>query len=345
MNIVFRADASILIGTGHVMRCLTLADVLKSQGAECHFICCRDVGHAIDFIRLRGHTAHGLSDLDGCVAGIDVAQDAAQTRAIVNGLRPEWLIVDHYQLGQEWECQIRSAVKRLFVIDDIGRAHSCDVLLDQNFRNPTHQRYRSSLVEGTQLLLGSEFALLRPEFATFRAQALQRRDGMLTRLLVSMGGTDPSNETCKALAGVRHAWEPAWAVDVVVGASNPHLASVAAACDRLPNASLHIQAANMAELMATADCAITAGGSTTWERCCLGLPGLVTVVSSDQLAIAEAVARAGAQVLLGWNNAVTAQDYAKSVAALGPIRLCEMATAAAAICDGRGAQRVAALLH
>jgi UDP-2,4-diacetamido-2,4,6-trideoxy-beta-L-altropyranose hydrolase len=345
MNIVFRADASISIGTGHVMRCLTLADVLKSQGAECHFICCQAVGHAIDFIRLRGHTAHGLSDLDSCVAGIDVAQDAAQTRAIVDGLHPEWLIVDHYQLGQHWECQIRSAVKRLFVIDDIGRTHSCDVLLDQNFRNPTHTCYRRSIAEGTQLLLGSEFALLRPEFATLRAQALQRRDGMLTRLLVSMGGTDPSNETCKVLAGLQDAWESAWAVDVVVGGGNPHLTSVAAACARLPNASLHVQAANMAELMLAADCAITAGGSTTWERCCLGLPALVTVVSHDQFAIAEAVAGAGAQVLLGWNDVVTAQDYAKSVAALSDIRLCEMSTAAAAICDGRGAKRVAARLH
>jgi UDP-2,4-diacetamido-2,4,6-trideoxy-beta-L-altropyranose hydrolase len=345
MNVIFRADASVVIGTGHVMRCLTLADVLKSRGATCHFICRGDSGHALDFIRMRGHDAHGLPSSDSSPPVLDVSEDATLTRALARGLRPEWLIVDHYSLGQEWECQVRSVARRLFVIDDIGRAHRCDVLLDQNFRNPVHARYRQSLATKTLLLLGSEFALLRPEFATLRTLALQRRTGALTRLLVSMGGTDPGNETSKVLAGLEARWHPEWALDVVVGASNPHLNAVADACERIPNTSLHVQAANMAELMLAADCAISAGGSTTWERCCLGLPALVAVVSDDQLAIADAVAKAGAQILLGWNSALSDRSYAESVAALTPVSLRKMATAAAAICDGRGAERVAERLH
>lgn len=345
INVVFRADASVSIGTGHVMRCLTLADVLKSRGAMCHFICRQDLGHALEFIRMRGYVAHSLPDSDSFTGGSDLSGDAMLTRALVTELNPEWLIVDHYGLGQEWECQIRSAAKRLFVIDDIGRAHRCDMLLDQNFHNPTHARYRRSLDDNTQLLLGSEFALVRPEFSALRTHALQRRRGALIRLLVSMGGSDPGNETGKVLDGLEMGWQPGWALDVVAGGSNPHLNSVAAACDRLPNASLHIQTANMAELMLAADCAITAGGATTWERCCLGLPGLVTVVSNDQLAISEAVARTGAQVLLGWNSTLTGADYAKSIAALTPVSLREMSAAAAAICDGRGAERVAERLH
>jgi UDP-2,4-diacetamido-2,4,6-trideoxy-beta-L-altropyranose hydrolase len=345
MNVVFRADASISIGTGHVMRCLSLADALKSRGAECHFICSEDSGHALDFIRLRGHAAYALPDDNRFPAGADYSRDAAETLAILSKLNPRWLIVDHYLLGEEWECQIRAAVKKLLVIDDIGRAHQCDVLLDQNFHNPIHARYRQTLSAATQLLLGPEFALLRPEFATLRSRALQRRNGSLTRLLVSMGGSDPGNETSKVLAGLSAGWQTEWVLEVVVGGSNPHLNSVAEACRRLPNASLHVQAANMAQLMLAADCAIGAGGSTTWERCCLGLPALVTVVSNDQLAIAEAVAQAGAQVLLGWNSALLARDYAKSIAALTPVGLREMSAAAAAICDGLGAERVAARLQ
>jgi len=345
MNVVFRADASIFIGTGHVMRCLSLADALKSRGAECHFICNPDTGHALDLIRLRGHAAYALPGDECCAPGADFSEDAAQTRVIVSKLNADWLIVDHYLLGQEWECQIRSAVRKLLVIDDLGRAHQCDVLLDQNFHNPIHARYRQTLASDTQLLLGSEFALLRPEFATLRVPALQRRNGSLSRLLVSMGGSDPDNETNKVLTGLGAGWQAEWTLDVVVGSSNPHRSCVAEACRRLPNARLHVQAANMAELMLAADCAISAGGGTTWERCCLGLPALVTVVSNDQLAIAEAVAQAGAQVLLGGNSDLAARDYAKSIAALTPVGLREMSRAAAAICDGRGAERVAARLQ
>jgi UDP-2,4-diacetamido-2,4,6-trideoxy-beta-L-altropyranose hydrolase len=339
-----RADASISIGAGHVMRCLTLADVLKSQGAACLFICRLQPGHLFDLIRARGHAILAVSD-GGSEVGRNWAADAAQTRSAIGGLYPDWLIVDHYQLGLEWECEIKSAAARLLAIDDIGRAHRCDILLDQNLHNSVHALYRRSLNDETQLLLGSEFALVRPEFTNLRTQALRRRHGSLTRLLVTMGGSDPGNETSKVLEGLQAGWQSEWTVDVVVGGSNPYVNSVADACARLPNVTLHVQTEKMAELMLAADCAITAGGSTTWERCCLGLPALVTVLSDDQLAIAEAVAKAGAQVILGRDSELVAADYAGSIAALTPVSLREMSAAAAAICDGRGAERVAARLH
>src|ERR1700726_5050917 len=115
MNVVFRTDASTSIGSGHVMRCLSLADALKIRGAECYFICTQESGHALDFIRSRGHAAYALPRDDRCAPGVDCSRDAAQTRAIVTKLKPEWLIVDPYLLGQEWECQIRSAVNKLLV--------------------------------------------------------------------------------------------------------------------------------------------------------------------------------------------------------------------------------------
>jgi UDP-2,4-diacetamido-2,4,6-trideoxy-beta-L-altropyranose hydrolase len=325
------------------MRCLALADAMKRRGTECHFVCREDNGDALQSIRLRGHNAHGLPGATTSTS--DFSADAAQTRAIVAALHPEWLVVDHYLLGRKWESEVRSATTRLFVIDDIGRAHTCDLLLDQNFQNPIHTLYRKSLGADTQLLLGPEFALLRPEFAVLRSDAMRRPRESLVRILVSMGGTDPGNETGKVLAGIMGGWQAPWLVDVVVGRCNPHLKAIADACTRMPNATLHVQTEKMAELMLAADCAITAGGSTTWERCCLGLPALVTVVSADQRMIAEAVAKAGAQVLLGCDSDLAAHDYAASLAALSPISLRDMSAAAASICDGVGAERVAARLH
>jgi UDP-2,4-diacetamido-2,4,6-trideoxy-beta-L-altropyranose hydrolase len=345
-TVVFRADASVTIGTGHVIRCLALADALKSRGVDCHFVCREQTGNLLDSIQGRGHVVHPLTGPPGGDTAADWSVDARRSGAVLEALQPDWLVVDHYELGQGWERQIRPSVGRLMAIDDIGRPHLCDVLLDQNFPNPMHGRYGPSATGDALLLLGPQFALVRPEFAALRPFALSRRDGSLRRVLVSMGGSDPEGETTKALTGLAaSSGGSQWAVDVVVGAGNPHRRSVEEACARLPNARLHVQTSRMADLMAAADCAITAGGSTSWERCCLGLPALVTAVSPDQLAIAESLADAGVQVFMGRNSGLTSDDYAAALGELTAAWLREMSACAAEICDGRGVERVAERLQ
>lgn len=339
-TVVFRADASVAIGAGHVMRCLTLADALSGSGALCHFLCRELAGSLHQVIRGRGHQAHTLAVVGGEETAFDWAVDARQSRAVLDTMQADWLVVDHYGLGQEWERCVRPAVGKLMAIDDLGRHHLCDLLLDQNYPNPQHDRYEMSTPRDA-LLLGPRYALLRPEFAALRPLALSRRNGSLRRVLVSMGATDPGDETTKVLTGLAAYTEPNWAVDVVVGSGNPHRRSVEEACARLPSGSLHVQTSAMAALMAAADCAIGAAGSTSWERCCLGLPAMVTVVSEDQLPIAESLAEAGAHVLMGWNFAVSADDYAAALGGVTAPRLREMSERAAAICDGRGVGRVA----
>jgi UDP-2,4-diacetamido-2,4,6-trideoxy-beta-L-altropyranose hydrolase len=265
--------------------------------------------------------------------------DARATCERLAGLAVDWLIVDHYGLGIEWEQAVGVCARNLLVIDDIGRDHECTLLLDQNWPNPMHDHYRRTLAESS-LLLGPQYALLRAEFAASRATALQRRTGALDRILVSMGGSDPTNATAKALAGLEAAWQDSWHVDAVIGAGNPHRESIETICSRLPAATLHIQASNMAQLMTAADCAIGAGGSTTWERCCLGLPSLVSILSNDQIPIATAVARDGAQSLVGRDHEASIADYTREMSALSPARLLAMSAAAARICDGLGAGRV-----
>jgi UDP-2,4-diacetamido-2,4,6-trideoxy-beta-L-altropyranose hydrolase len=339
LQIAFRADSSLHVGYGHVMRCLSLADFLAARRARCAFLCRPAPGDLVDEIKRRGHTVIRMPSTSD-EPTMSESDDARYTSKGLLERAVDWLVVDHYGLGIEWEQAVAPSARNLLVIDDIGRDHDCSLLLDQNFRNPMHERYRRTLPEA-KLIMGPKYALLRADFAACRASALERRTGTLDRILVSMGGSDPSNATAKALIGLESAWQKRWQVDVVIGAGNPHRALIESICSQLPAASLYVQTANMAQLMTAADCAIGAGGSTTWERCCLGLPAIVSTLSSDQISIAAAVARAGAQSLVGRDQDVSVGDYSREVAALSSARLLAMSASAAKICDGLGARRVA----
>ncbi len=310
-TICFRADASAAIGTGHVMRCLTLADQVSRRGAECLFVA------------------------------------AAGTRELVPSLPypvlpPERLpfgaalvVVDHYGIDAAEEARIRSMSRAVMVMDDLPtRRHHCDLLLDQTFGRRAEE-YRDLVPHNSVVLAGSEYALLRPQFAAARPAALARRDGSLRRLLVSLGGTDPHNATgavLDALAG------SGLAIDVVMGAKAPHLEAVGARAAALPHATVHVGVSDMAGLMAGADLAIGAGGTSTWERCCLGLPTLMLVIADNQRDVARLVAESGAARL------ITMADLPAALA-VSPDELRAMSAAAARLCDGQGAARVADALR
>lgn len=338
MRFLFRADASRDIGTGHVVRCATLAQRLVASGQDVHFICRRQPGDLIDWLE-----AQDLPVLSLVTADVDQSKDAALCREAVGQIRYDWLVVDHYELDEVWEMAMTTVAQRTLVIDDLGRSHACDVLLDQNYANPAQDLYAKRVAARCQFLFGPGFALVRPEFADLRPASLGRSRQALARLIVFMGGSDPVNETTKAVNGIALAKVSTLAVDVVIGKGNPHRRAVERACGKLSNVELHVQTARMAELMAKSDCAIGAAGSTTWERCVLGLPALVTILAANQLQIAERVAALGGR-LLGWHYDLTPESYAQGVAELTPALLSGMSKAAAATCDGEGAKRVAARL-
>jgi UDP-2,4-diacetamido-2,4,6-trideoxy-beta-L-altropyranose hydrolase len=203
MNVVFRTDASTALGSGHVTRCLTLAETLRAHGARVCFVCRSGEGDLSDSIAARGFivlrlavAASDESERSASCAplGAGWQEDATQTQAAIHaaGEEPDWLVVDHYALDRRWELVLRSLSRRIMVIDDLAdRPHDCDLLLDQNFDNPLHARYTRLLPADARTLLGAQFALVRPEFARHRPSALARRSGQLRRVLVSMGGTDP----------------------------------------------------------------------------------------------------------------------------------------------------------
>lgn len=311
MKVIFRTDASVEIGSGHLMRCLTLADQLREEGAEAAFIC-RDLpGGMFDLLQARGYR---FARLPAAEAGkVTPLLDAGETIAAAGELFPEradWLVVDHYGMDAAWECSLRPHVRRIMAIDDLAnRPHDCDLLLDQNYYRDMERRYRGLVPEHCVTLLGPAYVLLRPEFAEARKK-LRTRGGNVRRILVFFGGSDPTNQTGKALEAMKLVSRPEIAVDVVVGAANPHRETIRATCEELPNTAFHCQVSNMAELIAAADIAIGAGGATTWERCSLGLPTLTVVLADNQLQTTVDIGQLGAIIFLGWADQLTASDLA-----------------------------------
>lgn len=320
--VAIRVDSSEQIGSGHLMRCLTLAERLRKKSAEVHFISRDLAGSLHRLVEEHGFPLHLLpqheedTNLTGYAAWLTVPQavDAEETGEILSRMQPvNRLVVDSYALDAVWEQRLRPLVREIFVIDDLAnRPHECDILLDQNFYREMWHRYDGLVPPTCKLLLGPSHALLREEFYEAR-EHLRERDGILCRILVFYGGSDATRETEKAIRALVQLQLPSIAVDVVVGGSNPCRASIEELCAAHDFLYYHCQVSNMAELMARADLCLGAGGTTTWERCFLGLPAIVTAVAENQIQICEDCAEAGYICYLGRWDEVTEEDLAKAV--------------------------------
>ncbi len=293
MKVVIRADSSLKIGTGHIMRCLTLADALKQKGVEIQFICRELPGNIIHIIKSKGYHVSSLSyfedEKDKLVSqsswlGTSWQQDAKQTQQIISQQKkPDWLVVDHYALDVDWENQQKDIVGKVLVIDDLAdRKHNCDMLLDQNFYVNREVRYAGLVPVMCQQLLGPEYALLRKEFVEARQQ-LKSFKNSLKKIFVFFGGVDLTNMTAKVIqAFIEMDLDNNIKVDVVIGGSNPHREKIELLIDSLENVTLHVQVENMAQMMAQADLCVGSGGTVTWERCCLALPTIAWSVADNQ---------------------------------------------------------------
>lgn len=358
---VFRVDASVEIGLGHLTRCLTLANALVSRGIRSCFLMRSHAAGLVHMVEGAGHAVQLLTDpaRRSPETGDDALshahwlpttrqQDAEQTCSALAAIgAAEWLIVDHYALDARWERACRREGLRILVIDDIAdRDHDCEMLLDQNLVQQMETRYRDRVPAACVQLLGPGYALLRPEFAAQR-RLLAQRDGRIGRILICFGGSDPTNETAKALRAIASLSTPQPAVDVVIGLTNPNAASVEALCTRMANVELHRGANNVAELMRRADLSIGAGGVMSWERCCLGLPAIAVHIAVNQVGALTALAAAGALDHLGDSAGVTVEQIAASLAAsvASPARVRTMAEVAMGLVDGGGTDQVVARMR
>jgi len=364
-SFLFRVDASLLIGAGHVMRCLTLADRLRVEGADCSFVCREHVGHLCDLIEGHGYTVHRLPIGEGISThrdadslrgdhagwlGSSEEEDAMLTAGVIApNTPPDWIVVDHYALGARWERALRSSCRKMFAIDDLAdRAHDCDALLDQNLGRSASD-YDGLLPTRCQKFIGPGYALLRPEFARLRPASIARRmDGQCRTILVTMGGVDRDNVTGAVLEALDTADLPAHLrLIVVLGASAPWKDAVKARVrDMHLETELVVDANNMAERMRDADLAIGAAGSTAWERCCMGLPTLQVVLAENQRQIARALASCGAAVSIERHRLAERMGTACGGLLRDPRAMIAMSNAAASVTEGLGAGRVTgSLMH
>lgn len=308
MKIVVRADASLTMGSGHIMRCLTLADRLKQQGHAITFICRAHDGHLADLIGQKGFAVQLLAKSETADfikqhthsewLGASESDDFAECQPILQALKPDWLIIDHYAIGKNWEQQAKRILPNLKIlaIDDLAdRTHDCEILLDQNFGRK-NEDYQPLVPSHCQRLLGTRYTLLRDEFANWRVISLDRRKSVQppNNILVNLGGVDNDNVTLKILQSLNTFVQQstqAFNVTVVMGKTAPHIESVQRFAKHASFAcAVLVNVTNMAQLMAKADLAIGAAGSTTWERCCLGLPMVLIVLADNQQVIAKALA-------------------------------------------------------
>lgn len=321
MRVVVRADSSSQIGIGHVVRCHTLARALRARGAHVIFVCEALPGN--------------ISDM--------VARDGFVVEASMQAISQcDWLIIDHYGLDEEFERAQRARATRILVIDDLAnRRHDCDLLLDQNLYPDMQRRYSGRVPSGAKLLIGPRHALLREEFALAASEAKRRT--ALGRILVSFGGSDPTDESSKTLRALAMLRLAGVRIDLLVGAANPRTAALEELAREVPGCHLLAGTSQMARLMLDSDLMIGAGGSTTWERCCLALPALVIAVAENQFPIAAAVAERGYHRFLGRHEGISVDSLSRAIgdAARDFDDLAGGAADGPELVDGQGAQRVA----
>ncbi len=280
--------------------------------------------------------------------GTTVQRDAEQTCGLLSQLTPiDWLVVDNYDLDVGWHSRIRRSGYRLMVIDDLAnRRYDCDLLLDQTYgRNP--MEYQPWVNQNTRLLIGADYALLRPEFRLSRVAARRRRldTSVVRRILIAMGGTDPENITVKALSGLQQLARrlPGIEVDIVLGGNAPHLADVQRMVEEMEmTVKLWSDVVDMSSLILTADLAIGAAGTSAWERCCLGLPTVLITGADNQKQVAAALSTQGAVMNLGWHRAVSANIIATAVEQIVvDLRSWrKLSESAFRVCDGKGASQM-----
>ncbi len=333
--IVFRADGNSDIGLGHLMRCLTLAELFCSSGFRILFICLK----VSDFIgSVMSSKNYQLKEIEGT---FDCSfEDAKRSIKAIENINVELLVVDHYSLDSRWENDLLDNVGKIMVIDDLAnRRHHCNYLLDSSYgRLPDD--YLKISNPNCKLILGVDYCLLRPDFYDLRQASIKKRKGTteIQSVLINFGGTDSQNLSIETFF---HLVESSYQGDVhiLISSSSQYLQELISAEKRFTNLNLHIDEQQVAELMLNVDVAIGSVGTSSWERCCMGLPTIGVIVASNQNNIAQQLAKIGAMILSSREELRKNIDVLLSEIDL--MRWHKVSNQAFKICDGLGALRVA----
>ncbi len=334
-TVIIRADASVAMGTGHVMRCLALAQAWQDEGGRCVFAMAETTPAVEDRVRAE---KVDLSFLSTPPASL---QDAAAVVELATNAHASWVVVDGYRFDVEYQRALKAAGLKLLLVDDTGHAgtYLADLVVDQN--SSASESFYQHKEPYTRLLLGSRYAMLRREFNPWR-EWKREISSQGTKVLITMGGSDPQNVTLRAIEALRSTKVDGIEAVVVAGGSNPHIGPLEDATGNCENIRLHKNAANMAELIAWADVAVSAAGTICWEMCFLGLPAILIDLAENQRPIAQDLDRRGIAIHLGRGEDTSAQQIANQLEWLlrSPDVRNTMSDRGRQLVDGRGAGRV-----
>lgn len=346
MKVCFRVDASLHIGNGHVMRCLSLAEVLKSRGHEVIFVMRQQEGDLCDYTQKLDFKVIQLPQPDKCKVPEDTSDYEAWLQVPVLTDAEDFLlvagdadlvVVDHYGIDSTWEELVKSrSLTKLVAIDDLIREHKADLIIDQTVGREICE-YQSTSPE-SEVITGTKFALLNIKFAEMHPLAVNKRiDTQEHRLLLTMGGVDSPNATLETLSALKQRTTPI-PTTVLLCKDAPHYLSVSSFCEKNSDWISHIQFSNsMATLMFEHTLAIGAPGSTSWERACMGLPSIVVPLADNQKQISQNLVQKNAAISLS----------IEEIPELLNIKLDEllqrfdtMRDNNLRLCDGKGCERV-----
>lgn len=359
MIVAFRVDASNVIGTGHVMRCLSLAQRIKNSGDTVIFVCRELPGNLCDEIERRGFTTLRLKGDEkeattfcakepkyAAWLGTTWQLDALQTCSLLKPLAPlDWLVVDHYSLGACWEKVLRPLAKKLMAIEDLfDRPHDVDILLNQNILRGSEVSYQGLLPNYCSQLLGPRYALLQDQYQELRNR-IPPRSGKIGRILVYFGGVDAANLTGRSLEALIAAEYSELEIDVILPVAGAHRKSIMSLAEGMSGVKIHDDLPSLAKLMASADLAIGAGGTTSWERLCLGLPALIVTLADNQVMIAKSLQANDLAHWLGHHDKISIEDLANRLRPLLKEGLSpDWSARCRATVDGAGVDRIYELL-
>ena len=336
MKAIFRTDASAAAGGGHVIRCLALAQALSEIGCLCEFACTEETSAVVPALSQSKYKVHHLKNSE-------YADPGALSKKL--GGTCDWLIIDHYQLGADYESHCRSFAKAIATIDDLRRQHDCDILIDQT-AGTLRQHYEDLVPAPARLLTGSHYALLRPPFWALRETSLLKgQQERINNVFVSVGTVD-QQDLCSKILDACAMIDSDFSMDIVIGSTSANLKKLqtrARGAHRRIAVHTDLDAHAVARLIGQSELAIGSGGTISWERCCLGVPTIMILSAENQKHVANHLQELGAVAYLGTSADVTARQIADTIIELGQDAEYrrQMSLRAASICDGRGAARVA----
>jgi UDP-2,4-diacetamido-2,4,6-trideoxy-beta-L-altropyranose hydrolase len=354
MKIAFRVDASPQMGIGHLGRCLALGHALLRCGAAVTFVT-RDLGvDSAARIRAAGFEARALpapgapfqpstgAPPHAAWAGVPQEVDAGETLDALADFAADWIVVDHYAFDRRWHARLRTATRRVCIVDDLAdRALDADLLVDHNPAPDHRAKYATTTDAATRLLGGVRYALLGPAYADAPRHVFRAEVGSIG---IFLGGTDLPRLSQQALRACREVARFDGPIEIVTTSANPDLAALCQACAETPDVRLAVDLPDLAAFFARHDLQIGAGGGAAWERCCIGAPALTLQWADNQAVVLAALAAAGAARC---TDDLSVQGIGRAVAELvedaGARRA--LADAARGWIDGRGAERVALALH